>query len=590
MVAGSFSRRTFLKQLSVAGGVAAVAPLAVVGPVDAAPDGGPYGFLQSANNLGLRLPVGFRARVVARSGQQVATTGFTWHNAPDGGACFPTGDGGWTYVSNAELSGGSGGASFVRFSAAGAVVGAGSVLSGTSRNCSGGATPWGTWLSCEETGNGRVWECDPTGATPAVVRPGLGRFNHEAAAVDPSGRAVYLTEDRSDGGLYRFLPTNAYDLSAGVLEVMTETNGTIGWARVPRPLAGEADPTRRQVSAMKVFNRGEGAFFADGVLYFATTGDSTVWTYRATTNTLDRIYARATSSQPALSGADNLTTTVAGDVFVCEDGGNMELVLVPPEGGANPFLRVIGQDDSELTGVAFNPAGDRLYVSSQRPGITYEITGPFRTSVGTPTFRCNLDGRILRWNNQNAGTYYIRAVDEAGNAGRYLGETSGLSFAVPGNDPGYLVRYWRQGPNDATCPGFVASVSGGLLRWNDQGANTYYLRALNADDSLGAYLGQTNGLSFPVSGNDPGYLVRHWVSGQGAVDAPTLGFTCSVSGGVLSWNDQGASTYYLRALDANGNLGAYLGQSNGLSFAVSGNDPGYLVRYWTPNGPVDARC
>ncbi len=523
MAESSINRRAVLKQLAALGGAAVFSPLVLAGKVGAAPAGGVYGWLEPPNELGLRLPKGFSARVVATTGQTVENTNFVWHAAPDGGACFPAGDGGWIYVSNAEIGGGAGGASMVRFAADGTIVEAKTVLSGTSRNCSGGPTPWGTWLSCEEQGGGEVWECDPTGQSPAVVHPGMGRFNHEAAVVDPVGQAVYLTEDRSDGGLYRFVPTAYPDLSAGVLEVMTESNGALGWATVPTPGGGEANPTRTQVPTMKVFNRGEGAFFVEGVLYFATTGDNTVWTYQPATNELDQVYKRSNSSQPVLSGADNLTATTAGDVFVCEDGGNMELVMIPPEGGANAFMRVIGQDGSEITGVAFDPSGTRMYLSSQRPGTTYEITGPFRTSVGAG-FTCSLNQGELTWNDQGVGTYYIRGLDAAGNS-TYLGSTSGLSFSVSGTHATYVVRYWSLGqPFDAECPGdpggvpdFACSLDGGVLSWNDQDANNYFIRALDGAGNS-SYLGQTAGLTFDVSGNDAGYLVRHWVAGQ-PVDA-----------------------------------------------------------------------
>ena len=117
------------------------------------------GPLEGPDENGLLLPAGFSSRIIARSGQAVGDTGYVWHNAPDGGAVFPTGDGGWIYVSNSEtLPQVGGGCSAVRFAANGDVVDAYRILSDTLLNCAGGPTPWGTWLSCEENPQGQVWE------------------------------------------------------------------------------------------------------------------------------------------------------------------------------------------------------------------------------------------------------------------------------------------------------------------------------------------------------------------------------------------------------------------------------------------------
>lgn len=397
-------RRGFLTGTLGAGSVGAALAVApglwpVVRSQQAVPGAGPYGSIdrQEAGPLGLLLPEGFTARVLATSDEAVADTGHTWHPFPDGGATFADADG-WIYVSNSESPApGGGGVSALRFDADGGVVDAYPILEGTSFNCAGGPTPWGTWLSCEEfdwhdnpdasaaygSVAGQVWETDPSGGTEARVLPALGLFQHEAAAVDPVGERLYLTEDKPDGRLYRFTPDAYPDLSSGVLEVAAVEGGTARWLEVPDPSATQ-QPTRSQVGASSAFDGGEGIWYHDGAVYFTTKGDDRVHELRTDDDAYRIVYdAEAIGGEAPLRGVDNITVEEgSGDLYVAEDGGSMQVVLITPDGEVAPFLRILGQDDSEITGPAFSPDGTRLYFSSQRGsdgrGITYEVTGPFR--------------------------------------------------------------------------------------------------------------------------------------------------------------------------------------------------------------------
>jgi len=417
-------RRSFLRVTATAGMVAAVEAVAVAcgddGPtarIDSSPttDDRPdvtttpdatiptdgragvtrYGPLAaSPDENGLLLPAGFVSELVAVGGETVPGTSYRWHPFPDGGACFALDDGGWVYVNNSEgYLDGTGGAGALRFDTDGRVVDAYSVLEGTTMNCAGGATPWGTWLSCEEIMAGQVWECDPLGREPARPHPAMGLFRHEMVVADETRRVFYLSEDEPDGLLYRFRPRTWGDLSEGDLDALavSREDGSTSW--IPVGGIGErgGPRTRYDAPGAKELPGCEGIALDGDILYLATKGDGRI-------SRLDLAHSRLTLywEGPPIGGPDNLAVQdETGNLFVCEDGDNLEVVLITPDGHADPFLRFVGHDRSEVTGAAFDPTGTRFIVNSQRAptprtfdelvdggiawplGRTYMISGPF---------------------------------------------------------------------------------------------------------------------------------------------------------------------------------------------------------------------
>jgi hypothetical protein len=438
-------RRSFLRSSAALGAAAALRSglWERVLAAPALPGPSPYGPLRAPDANGLRLPAGFTSRVVAVSLAPVPGTTHLWHAFPDGGACVPTDDGGWIYVSNSEVPfpvdlgdatallaaisvnllerpgtpplPPAGGVGALRFDAAGRIVAAYPILSGSLSNCAGGLTPWGTWLSCEEwesTGRvsgysgGMVWECDPFGVRRPVPRPDLGRFTHEMAACDPVRAQVYLTEDKPDGLLYRYTPRPGTwgtwsALSGGTLEAMrVDADGTTTWLPVSDAAAPPA-PLRGLVPGATRFDGGEGCLYDDGRIYVTTKGDERVWVHDVVAQTMSVLYDGVAQPAAALRGVDNLAVSAAHDLYVAEDGDDLQVCIVTPEGTVAPVVQLTGPQhgidtgtpiplESEVSGLALTPDGNRLYLSSQRgmglaglqvgpgPGVLYEVTGPFR--------------------------------------------------------------------------------------------------------------------------------------------------------------------------------------------------------------------
>jgi hypothetical protein len=281
-----------------------------------------------------------------------------------------------------------------------------------------------SWLTCEETtigpaGNndltkphGYVFDVPAFGTATAEALVDMGRFSHEAVAVNPATGVVYETEDAgSTSGFYRFLPTHPGQLARGGRLQML---GIAGAARHDTR-SGQTPFVRRQVvwydipnpdadQGVSVFNQGfsqgaarfarlEGAWWGNGVVYFVSTsggnvGQGQVWAYDPTANELWLLFESPAAA--VLNAPDNICVSPRGGLVLCEDGNGLEFMHgLTDDGHIFPFCQnnvvlngekngfVGNYTGSEFAGATYSPDGNWLFANIQSPGITFAITGPW---------------------------------------------------------------------------------------------------------------------------------------------------------------------------------------------------------------------
>ncbi|HEX6289092.1 MAG TPA: alkaline phosphatase PhoX [Herpetosiphonaceae bacterium] len=460
----NIDRRTFLRRTAIASGAlfgleGLIARGALAAPHDGAgradKGSGGYGpvYPRPARNTGevlLALPEGFEYTVLSRTGS-IMSNGRPTPPVFDGMAAFPV-NGQVRLVRNHEIRNpigtpgvamgdqskaydplaGGGTTTLIVDPQTRALVGDFVSLGGTLVNCAGGPTPWGTWISCEETTLGRRKLFGPGGRlfgggfaqehgycfevstaaddqTPGVALRAMGRFVHEAVAVDPDTGIVYETEDQISAGFYRFIPDQPGNLAAGGRLQMLAIKDRPGYdtrqgQRMGKPLPvtwvdiSDPDPTNADLNPLAVYQQGiaqgaatfarlEGCWYGNGSVFLnATSGGDRrlgqVWEYRPRGNSGGQLILLFESpSADVLDAPDNLCVSPRGGLVLCEDGRGDQYVRGLTQDGRifdiAQNLAYVNGSANEFAGATFSPDGETLFVNIQNPGLTFAIWGPW---------------------------------------------------------------------------------------------------------------------------------------------------------------------------------------------------------------------
>lgn len=462
------SRRNFIKQASLVSlgfvGLNNYAANAAMGLLNISATGVGFGPLSHRDGDILSLPKGFSSRIISRKGE-LMKDGLWVPGMFDGMGAFSSKTGKTILIRNHENSPGAdllgpfgkdnelihkinknkiydfgmgedtcvGGTTTVVYNEKTQKVEAQYLsLIGTVRNCAGGITPWQSWITCEESSlkigdniekdhgyNFEIPATEKVGMIDPVPIKAMGRFTHEAVAVQPKTGIVYQTEDEGNSLFYRYLPNTYGKLhNGGKLQCLVikewksadtrnypdlttnqfpeKKSFAVEWIDLADVEAPDSDLRLRgfKMGAAR-FSRGEGIWYGKNELFFACTDggkDRKGQIFKYTPSEFEgqdrEKDAPATlelflepNDVETFQSCDNLTIAPWGDVIICEDKKDPRVIGITPEGKTYVIAKNIGFRNSEFAGPVFSPSGNTLFINIQTPGVTLAITGPWKNIV-----------------------------------------------------------------------------------------------------------------------------------------------------------------------------------------------------------------
>ena len=351
----------------------------------------------SVNQLGLLLSTGLSARLLATSGQRVrydfdnSLSNVSFHGLPDYGTTFSDkrlgNEGGWIYVSNSENKKPRkrGGVGAFTFNKDGKLLEYKMILEGTTGNCAGGRTPWGSYISCEEYNRGVIWQVDPTGERPGrqITLGSEGGFFESFAYDDrPSPSHYFVTEDHQFGALQRFIPsventTDPWDELHGegqtrylILHPTSSSEGTYEWTD---------NKSASKTNANLFYPNAEGLDVHEDQLFFVSKRLKTLFVLNLDGTT----YTSHTTRRGLFNGQPDQLQRILGPsgetlsedlLYFTEDGGKYAGIHARNRDG--DFFTILESEiySNETTGLAFSPNGLHMYIAYQDEGVLFEIT------------------------------------------------------------------------------------------------------------------------------------------------------------------------------------------------------------------------